>query len=176
MPYTYRREPLTLDEASRLERSCKTFNEKVVIWTLLDTGLRIQELIALTPSNIDWQGHQFIIQGKGSRHTNGKPKRRVVPMTPRVRQLMEGWFAAQDKLPFGKRAAQLMVKRVANRARITRPCSPHVLRHTFSVICLKKGLSFPALQIILGHSDISTTFIYSRTQPESALEEFKSKW
>lgn len=169
MPYTYKREPLTSEESKRLEQACSTFDEKLIIWTLLDTGLRIQELISLTPSNLDWQSHQLVIRGKGK-------KRRVVPMTPRVQSLLEGYFANSPSMPFGKRWAQHLVHEVANKARIARPCSPHVLRHTFSIRCIKNGISLPALKEILGHSNLSTTFIYLNMQPEAALQEFRDKF
>ena len=54
---------------------------------------------------------------------------------------------------------QLLVKRVANRARISRPVTPHVLRHTFAVTGVQKGISLPALQRLLGHDRLATTEI-----------------
>ena len=176
---TFKREPLTADEANALANSCTTPREKLVIWTLLDTGLRIHELVNLRAENIDWQGHQLIIHGKGKpdpRTGKLRKKRRIVPMPPRTSALLEAWFAQNREIPIGIRGAEMLVKRVANRAKISRPCSPHVLRHTFSVGCIKKGISFPSLQAILGHDHLSTTFIYSNMQPEVALEEFKRKF
>lgn len=173
-PATFKREPLTSDEVERLNNACESLQEKLIVWTLLDTGLRIHELCNLTPSNVDWQSHQLIIHGKGSAG-KGK-KRRIVPMSDRVRALLEGFFATQKDFGLGIRAAQLIVKRVANRAKISRPCSPHVLRHTFSVTCIKKGMKFTTLKELLGHSHLATTWIYSQVQPEAALEEFRQKW
>ena len=53
MPYQYKREPLTLDEANRLANACKTHEEKLVIWTLLDTGLRVSEFANLKRDNLN---------------------------------------------------------------------------------------------------------------------------
>ena len=47
MPYQYKREPLTPDEANRLANACEHYREKLVVWTLLDTGLRVSELANL---------------------------------------------------------------------------------------------------------------------------------
>ncbi len=69
-----------------------------------------------------------------------------------------------------------MVKRVANRARISRPVTPHVLRHTYSVTVIQKGISLPALQRLLGHDHLSTTQIYLNISPEEVLREFHAKW
>ncbi|HYY16002.1 MAG TPA: site-specific integrase, partial [Gammaproteobacteria bacterium] len=65
MPYQYKREPLTPDEANRLANACQTHEEKLVVWTLLDTGLRVSELASLTKNNLDWQNHRLMIYGKG---------------------------------------------------------------------------------------------------------------
>ena len=161
-----------------MAKACASMKEKLVVWTLLDTGLRIHELVNLRAENIDWQAHQLVIHGKGRSDKNGKlrKKRRIVPMTPRTQVLLESWFAQEESIGIGIRGAEILVKRVANRAKIARACSPHVLRHTFSVDCIKKGISFPSLQAILGHDHLSTTFIYSNMQPEVALEEFKRKF
>lgn len=59
MPYQYKREPLTQDEANRLAQACTTADERRVVWTLLDTGLRVSELASLTKANLDWQTHRL---------------------------------------------------------------------------------------------------------------------
>ena len=65
MPYQYKREPLTPDEANRLAAACQTYQERLIVWTLLDTGLRVAELANLTREHIDWQQHRLMIYGKG---------------------------------------------------------------------------------------------------------------
>lgn len=47
MPYQYKREPLTPDEANRLASACETHPERLIVWTLLDTGLRVAQLAAV---------------------------------------------------------------------------------------------------------------------------------
>ena len=68
------------------------------------------------------------------------------------------------------------IKRIANKARINRPVSPHVLRHTFAVAAVQKGISLPALQRLLGHDRLTTTEIYLNLSPEDVIREFKEKW
>ena len=169
----FKREPLTQDEATDLANACKTGEEKLVVWTLLDTGLRLHEFAGINKDWIDWQGHKIRVLGKGSGH--GK-KPREVPMTPRVKPILEGHIGAHDRIALGERTIQNMVKRIANRAKISRPCSPHVLRHTFAVTCLQKGVSLPSLQKLLGHSSLMTTAIYLNISNFSALKEFQEKW
>ena len=65
MPYQYKREPLTQDEATRLANACETHAERLTVWTLLDTGLRVSELAGLRRDHIDWETHRLTIYGKG---------------------------------------------------------------------------------------------------------------
>ena len=129
MAYQYKREPLTADEATELAILCETHEEKLVVWTLLDSGLRVNELARLVRKNIGWQGHRLMIYGKGGPY-GSKTKRRVIPLSTRIRPLIEGHYSINETLGMTARTIQRLVKRVANRARISRPVSPHVLRHT----------------------------------------------
>jgi len=175
MSYQYTREPLTQDEANRLANTCKTHEEKLIVWTLLDTGLRVAEFSGLKRDNIDWQGHRIMIYGKGGPYGK-KTKRRVIPLTQRTQTLLEGHFSLHETLGIGVRTVQRIVKRVANRAHISRDVTPHVLRHTFSVTAVQKGLSLPSLQRILGHDHLTTTEIYLNLSPEDVVREFNEKW
>jgi len=56
MAYEYKREPLNRDETARLENACQTPRERLVVWTLLDTGRRVGELSGVSRQMIDWQG------------------------------------------------------------------------------------------------------------------------
>jgi len=175
MPYQYKREPLLPDEINRLANACKTADERICVWTLLDTGLRVSEFTGLTRDNIDWQGQRLIIHGKGGPFGT-KGKRRVVPMTDRIRPLLEHYFALNESMHLKDRTVQRLVKRIANRAHISKNITPHVLRHTFAVTTVQKGVSLPALQKILGHDRLTTTEIYLNLSPEEALREFQEKW
>ncbi len=68
------------------------------------------------------------------------------------------------------------VDRVANRARISRPVTPHVLRHTFAVTAVQRNISLPSLQRLLGHDHLGTTQIYLNLSPEEVIREFNEKW
>ena len=97
-------------------------------------------------------------------------------MTDRIKPLIDHHFAFSDRLGISKRTIQLLVKRVANRAGISKPVTPHVLRHTFSVTCLRKGFSTRALMSLLGHDRLATTEIYMNLSPEDVVREFNDKW
>lgn len=175
MTYQYKREPLTSVESDKFAAVCNTHIEKLIGWVLLDTGLRVSELEGLTQKNIQWQENRLMIYGKGGPYGK-KTKRRVIPMTERVRRLLEIHFATHNTIGIKKRSIQRLVKRIANRAGISKPVTPHILRHTFAISCIKKGISTRTLQSILGHDRLATTEIYLNLSPEEALAEFKRKW
>jgi len=97
MTYTFVREPLSKEETDRLVNACRQFREKLVIWTLLDTGLRVSELCCLRREDVQWQANRIAVLGKGGRFGK-RSKRRVVPLTNRTRQLLEIHFLTNDRL------------------------------------------------------------------------------
>lgn len=174
--YQYRREPLTAEEEDKLVNSCESHQEKLVVWSLLDTGLRVSELSSLASQNVLWQEKRIVCHGKGGPYGK-KSKRRVVPLTDRARKLLEIQFAtSQNGMGLSTRTIQRIITRVANRAAISKKVTPHVLRHTFAVRCVQKGISTRALQEFLGHDHLETTEIYLNLSPEEALGEFHRKW
>lgn len=175
MAYQYKRAPITAEEEDRLVNVCQDHREKLIIWTFLDTGLRVSELTSLKPENIQWQERRLMIYGKGGFYGK-KTKRRIVPLTDRVRKLFEIQFSLKNNMGLSVRTAQRVLRKVADRARITRTVSPHVLRHRFAVKAIQKGISTRALQEFLGHDHLTTTEIYLNLSPEQALAEFHSKW
>ena len=70
-------------------------------------------------------------------------------MTDRVRYILEHHFALKNQLDIIPRTIQRIVRRIANRAGITKPVSSQVLRHTYSISCIKNGISTRALMQFL---------------------------
>ena len=115
-----------------------------------------------------------MVYGKGGPYGK-KTKRRIVPMSERVKRLVDHHFAFNDNVNISPRTIQRIVKRVANRAGISK-LTPHSLRHTFSVNCIRKGISTRSLMQFLGHDRLTTTEIYLNLSPEDAIREFQDKW
>jgi integrase/recombinase XerD len=148
MPYQFKREPLTQDEANRLAQACSTHLEKLVALTLLDTGLRVSELAELTKDNLDWQMHRLMIYGKGGPY---EPNLSDASFPYRLASSrLEGHLALHDSFGISARTIQRLIKSVANKASISRPVSPHVLRHTFAVTAVQKGYLTPLLAKAVG--------------------------
>ena len=102
MPYQYKREPLSGEESDKLANAAESFQEKLVIFTLLDTGLRVSELSNLVKDNIQWQERRLVIYGKGGPYGK-QTKRRVIPMTDRVRGVLERQFGFDNTLGMSAR-------------------------------------------------------------------------
>jgi len=97
-------------------------------------------------------------------------------MTERVRGLIEYHFAENNDTGMSKRTIERVIKKVADKARVAKSVSSHVLRHTFSVNCIKNGISTRALQSLLCHDRLVTTEIYLNLSPEDAIRDFLNKW
>lgn len=175
MVYQYVREPLRAEEADRLCQACESMQEKLIVWTLIDTGLRVSELCALNPQQILWQQKSIRVSGKGGPYGK-KSKKRVVPMSKRVQTLFEHYFAINNHWPVGIRQVQKIIKNIANRAKIVEEVTPHILRHTFATLALQKGISLASVQKILGHDRLMTTAIYLNFTDAHVMEEYLAKW
>jgi integrase/recombinase XerD len=133
------------------------------------------QLFALTTKDILWQQRQLRVRGKGGPYGK-KSKVRVVPMSRRVRALLEHHFALRKEFPVRPRRAKGLVKKVTIRAGLTKDVTPHVLRHTFAATALQKGISLATVQKILGHVRLQTNAIYLNFSDTHIQEEFERKW
>lgn len=148
-----------------------------LIETLYATGMRVSELVGL-PVTVARTDHRFLlVRGKGA-------KERMVPLSLTARAAMSHYLGLRDALPgsddnpwlfpafseSGHLARQVFareLKSLAARAGIsTSAISPHVLRHAFASHLLQNGADLRSVQQLLGHSDISTTQIYTHVLEE----------
>src|SRR6266568_229580 len=95
------------------------------------------------------------------------------PLCSNAPPLMEHYFAVHETWFVGPRQVQKIVKRLANRAKITQEVPPHVLRHTFATLALQKHLSLATVQKILGHDRLTTTAIYLNLTDTHIIEEYE---
>ena len=143
------------------DRSQDAIRDRALVLLMLDTGIRLGELVALSIGDVDLVEGRCRVMGKGS-------KERVVPLGGRARRairtslLARGPLTSDDPLFVGRRgsrltprAVQQLVRRLARSAGLTQHCSPHVLRHSFARAFLANGGDVFSLQRILGHSPSS---------------------
>nr|WP_100298015.1 site-specific tyrosine recombinase XerD [Salinivibrio kushneri] len=151
--------------------------DKAMLELLYATGLRVTELIGLTMENVSLRQGVVRVSGKGD-------KERLVPMGESAVDWLEHYLAYSRPLLLGetstdvffpsKRARQMTrqtfwhrIKYYAQLAGIeTDDLSPHVLRHAFATHLLNHGADLRVVQMLLGHSDLSTTQIYTHVATE----------
>jgi integrase/recombinase XerD len=144
-----------------------------VVWTLLDTGLRLTELAGLTRRSLDPVRHWLTVYGKGGPY-GPMSRRRVVALSLRARILVELRLETHATFGMSRRTIQRTVKHAAHRARLSRPVSAHSLRHTFAVTAIRRGISLATPQRLLGYAHLSTTELYLNLSPEDVLRELEA--
>ena len=145
--------------------------DRAMIELLYATGLRVTELVSVRLADLHLDEHYVTCIGKGS-------KERLVPIGEQAtdwirkysatarRELLKG--RASPRLFLNVRGGPLsrvgfwkVLKRYALAASLPRTLSPHVLRHSFATHLLERGADLRAIQLMLGHADLSTTQIYT---------------
>ena len=169
MVFEYKREPLEEDEILALKKACSNFEEELIINVLLETGMRVAEFSKLSEEEISWQRGCITTIGKGN-------KRRVIPLSKIARFYLAEFFKEHPKINISPRLIQIRVKSVADKARIRKTVSPHVLRHTFAVCYLHRGGNVRALQGILGHTSLTTTDVYLNYSGQRVIDDFSRIW
>ena len=170
---------LTQDEVTALLDHRKTtkpedIRDTAMLELLYATGLRVSELVNLELSHLNLSVGYVLATGKGA-------KQRVVPIGDAARRTLEGYLeGARQALIQRRESPYLFVTRRgknmtrqafwnllrsrARHARIMKPISPHMLRHSFATHLLEHGADLRSVQAMLGHSKISTTQIYTHVE------------
>lgn len=150
--------------------------DRAMLELLYASGLRVSELVTIKVNEVSTQDGVVRVTGKGS-------KTRLVPMgeeaadwivqylklaRPAILQkrMSDSLFVTNRATAMTRQAFWYLIKRYALQAGINKPMSPHVLRHAFATHLLNHGADLRVVQILLGHSDISTTQIYTHVARE----------
>jgi integrase/recombinase XerD len=150
--------------------------DKAMLELLYACGLRVSELVNIKATEVSINDAVVRVTGKGS-------KTRLVPMgedaadwisrylreaRPALlhKRLCDALFVTNRGEAMTRQAFWYLIKRYALLAGITKPMSPHVLRHAFATHLLNHGADLRVVQMLLGHADISTTQIYTHVARE----------
>jgi len=169
-------ETLSLNEVEALiaqpdVRNAQGLRDRAILETLYATGMRVSEAVNLRKDNVNLDIGFLRCIGKGN-------KERVIPLGKKAIVSINKYLeAARGKLLNGKESEFLFVSRVgknisrqsfwkilkkyAKLAKIKKPIKPHILRHSFATHLLEHGADLRSVQEMLGHSNISTTQIYT---------------
>ena len=150
--------------------------DRTMLELMYASGLRVSELVTLRTFNVSMSEGVLRVMGKGS-------KERLVPFGEVAREWIRRYLASARPVILGAQQTEdlfvtgrgsgmsrvmfwMIVKKHAVRAGITAPLSPHTLRHAFATHLLNHGADLRAVQMLLGHADISTTTIYTHVARE----------
>jgi integrase/recombinase XerD len=166
---------LELEEVDRLlaqpePSTPKGLRDKALLAVLYATGLRVTELISLKLANLHLEEGYLTCSGKGGKErivpvghdATGWVRRYLAEGRPRLIRKSSQWLfvnargGSLSRVGFWK-----LLKEYGVKAGITRDISPHVLRHSFATHLLERGADLRAIQMMLGHADLSTTQIYT---------------
>ena len=158
------------------------YRNKAMLEILYGCGLRINELINLTTRDIDFENNVLRCMGKGS-------KERIVPINDYIVYYLEEYLnirssffkkSVNDYLFLNnhgnKMTRQGFIKnlnKILGEKNIKKKVTPHTLRHSFATHMLDGGADLRSIQLLLGHSDISTTKIYTHISHEKVKNDYK---
>jgi len=148
--------------------------DRAMLELLYSCGLRVSELVNLSYHNINLKEEFIRIHGKGN-------KERVLPMgemaidylmkyETNVRPMLlkngqsDSYFLSNRGSAMSRQNFFYIIKAYANQIGIDKPLSPHSLRHAFATHLVQKGADLRSVQLMLGHSDISSTQLYTHIQ------------
>ena len=179
---------LSLEDVEKLlsmddEDSPEKLRNRCMLEVLYATGIRVGELVNLKLNDVNFELGYVVVYGKGS-------KERIVPLGEKARSCLTEYLnLARPKLlrsrtsdflfitRLGKNMTRQgfwkLIKQYAMRVGITKKISPHTLRHSFATHLLERGADLRTIQFMLGHSDISTTQIYTHIERERLREIHK---
>ncbi|MET0979991.1 MAG: site-specific tyrosine recombinase/integron integrase [Candidatus Saccharimonadales bacterium] len=183
---------LHYDEVARLLDTISLESEdglrdRAIIELLFSSGLRVSELVNLNRDHVNTKRREFMVRGKGQ-------KDRPVFIGEAAAGRVEDYLAARlDNLPplflsysrnntattsgdyrrLSTRSIQRIISKYAKLAGITKHVSPHTMRHSYATDLLMNGADLRSVQVMLGHSNISTTQVYTHVTDEHLREVYE---
>ena len=168
-----------VDESSQFAK-----RDKAIIEMLYSCGLRVSELCDLKISNLFLDDDMIRIMGKGS-------KERLLPIGGTAKRYLNDYltytrpgflkntgsssvFLSRNGKPLTRAMVNILLNKWVRASGITKPVSPHTLRHSFATHLLEGGADLRFVQALLGHSDISTTQIYTHLDKHHLKEVYKT--
>jgi len=158
------------------------FRDRAMLELLYAAGLRVTELITLTPLDFDPQSGVLRVFGKGGKErlvpihdlAQDLLSRYMASIRPAFKPVKEFVFLNRSGKGLTRQGVWKLIKRYALDAGIRKEISPHSLRHSFATHLLEGGADLRTVQMLLGHADIAATEIYTHVQAERLTRVHRS--
>lgn len=175
------------DELGRLlsgpdTKDLKGLRDKSILELFFSTGLRVSELVSLN-RDLDLSKDEFSIRGKGEKvrvvFLSETARKAIKEYLIKRKDMEEAMFVQLSKIKKTKstrltsRSIERIVKFYAIKAGISKKVTPHVIRHSFATDLLQNGADIRSVQMMLGHSNIATTQIYTHVTDKQLREVHK---
>lgn len=167
------RRPLSRPELVRLLAACRNPRDQVMITLAYDCGLRVSEVVGLREQHIDFDSGVLYIHGKGDKVGWVIPSQSMIDALRQFKGRPNGvlWWTRQGQ-PMTIKRAQRTIEQIGKRAGMH--CHWHQLRTTFANAALQRGVRLEHLQVMMRHSDSSTTRHYAgHTINQQALDAMR---
>lgn len=164
------RQSLSQLDLEYLRKACKTERELAVLEVMYSTGCRVSELIQLKKDDIDWKADTVHLFGKGRKHrTSFLNAKALVALRAYLEKRDDDspYLFVSERAPHHavrKEAVEAMFRKLTQASGISKPVSPHVIRHTTATQAVNAGMPIEDVSKLLGHSSINTTMIYAKPQ------------
>jgi len=165
---------LTKQEIKDLIKSAPTKKSRLLIKLLYSSGLRVSECLNLKIDDLEIAaGIGWVRKGKRGKDRLFILSENLIKDLDKYLKKHQGPHLFSHNKPLTPRNAQKIIKRAAEKAGIKKVVSPHKLRHSFATHLLESGVDIRKIQELLGHSDLSTTQIYTKVSTKE-LKKIKS--
>jgi integrase/recombinase XerD len=154
---------LTKNEIKSLISSTKNLKHKLLIELLYSSGLRLSEMVNLKVHDLELEEEiGWVRSGKGSKDRMFLLSKKVIADLNKYLKNHTSEYLFEGRTEkYSPRTIQKIVKQTAKKANIKKNVHPHVLRHSFATHLLEDGTDIRYIQALLGHSNLSTTQIYT---------------
>lgn len=164
-PKNERRLPsiLTKNEVKKLINSTFSTKSKLIVELLYSSGLRVSELVKLKSSDFDFnEDTGWVREGKGKKDRMFIISKKLSNKLEKFIKKNNGWNYLFSKInPLTTRNIQKIIQITSKKAEINKKIHPHTLRHSFATHLLEDGIDIRKIQVLLGHSSLTTTQIYT---------------
>lgn len=168
-------EVLSPEEIKLLINAINFQKSKLMVQLLYSSGLRVSELVNLTPKDLDFQQNiGWVRKGKGKKDRIFKIADSLSkPLSKYISQNPENKYLFSKDEPLSTRNIQLLIKKIAKKAGINKKVTPHTMRHSYATHLFEAGENLLIIQQLLGHENLETTKIYTHISQDQ-IKKVKS--